>query len=119
MKDVNEKIDLTVGTDTKITGNLESKGSIRIDGHVNGSIECNGMLIIGEKGWIKGDIRASKGIIGGKVKGNITINDYLELNATSNVEGDVSTTLLQVDKGANFNGNCIMGKTPAPKIKKA
>jgi cytoskeletal protein CcmA (bactofilin family) len=118
MKETNEKIDLTIGEITIINGNLNSKGSVRIDGKVKGDITCDGMIIIGEKGNIEGNINAAQGIIGGKVNGNIITKDYLELNGTSTLTGDVDTNIFQIDKGAVFNGNCIMGKNKEQKPKK-
>ena len=112
MKGHEDKIDLTVGESTKLDGDITSKGSIRIDGSVKGNIESSNLVIIGEKGKINGNITADKGIIGGNIKGNISISDYLELNPTAKIKGDISAKVLQVDKGAEFNGNCLMGKQP-------
>ena len=109
MKDANEKIDLTIGNDSKITGNLNSKGSIRIDGEIIGDITCVGMIIIGDKGKVKGNISASQGIIGGVIEGNLKLKHYLELNSTAKITGDIESELLQVDKGAIFNGHCVTG----------
>ncbi|MCD6579530.1 polymer-forming cytoskeletal protein [bacterium] len=109
MKDVDEKIDLTIGNDSKITGDLKSKGSIRIDGEIIGNINCVGMIIIGDKGSIKGNITASQGVIGGTIEGNLKLKNYLELNSTAKVFGDIEAELLQIDKGAVFNGKCITG----------
>ncbi len=110
MKELDEKIDLTIGESTVINGNVESKGSIRIDGALNGDVNCGGMVVIGDKGSVSGNVIANKGVIGGKVIGNLDIKDYLELNGTAHIQGDINSNILQIDKGAIFNGQCTMGK---------
>lgn len=93
---------------TTIVGNINAASDIRIDGTLQGNIECTGKVIIGEQSHIQGNIMAANAEINGKVNGNLTIQDTLTLKATSNVEGDITTQTLIIEPKAIFNGSCKM-----------
>jgi cytoskeletal protein CcmA (bactofilin family) len=80
-----------------------SDGITRIDGEVYGNIKGEGGLLIGEKGWIKGDIEVKKVVVFGKVEGNITAEE-VEVHSGSVIKGNVRTKVLYVEKGALING---------------
>ena len=79
---------------TTIVGNINAASDIRIDGSLQGNIECAGKVIIGEQSRIQGNIIAANAEINGKVNGNLSIQDVLTLKATSNIEGDIATQVL-------------------------
>lgn len=89
---------------TTIVGNINAASDIRIDGSLQGNIECAGKVIIGEQSRIQGNIIAANG----KVNGNLSIQDVLTLKATSNIEGDIATQVLIIEPKAVFNGSCKM-----------
>ena len=89
---------------TTIVGNINAASDIRIDGSLQGNIECAGKVIIGEQSRIQGN----NAEINGKVNGNLTIQDVLTLKATSNIEGDIATQVLIIEPKAVFNGSCKM-----------
>lgn len=82
---------------TTIVGNINAASDIRIDGSLQGNIECAGKVIIGEQSRIQGNIIAANAEINGKVNGNLTIQDVLTLKATSNIEGDIATQVLIIE----------------------
>lgn len=93
---------------TTIIGNISASSDIRIDGNLQGNVECAGKVIIGETSRIQGNISAANAEINGKVNGNISIKDTLTLKATSNIEGDIATQILIIEPKAVFNGGCKM-----------
>lgn len=98
---------LTAGS--KIIGTIMADSDIRIDGHVEGNIECTGKIVIGEQGKIKGNISCVNAEIMGHLNGQIDCKQTLALHATCNIQGDVKTQTLIVEPNAIFNGTCSMG----------
>ncbi|HOW27562.1 MAG TPA: polymer-forming cytoskeletal protein [Elusimicrobiota bacterium] len=106
-KSVDAKLETVLGVETHFQGTIRSKGSIRVDGHVEGGISAEG-VIVGESGQVQGDMTAKTVIIGGKVTGNIVAAESLELQPRSQVFGDIRTSQLGIAEGAVFEGNCVM-----------
>ena len=102
----NKKIDTLIGKDSGFTGNIESTGTIRVDGKFEGEITTKGDLVIGETGRVQGKIKAQNIIIAGEVKGEVEATGKLELVPTGNLQGEARMTLLVVEEGAVFQGNC-------------
>lgn len=97
-----------IGKDTVFTGTFDVKGAVRVDGTVKGKIICTDTVTIGSSGYVEADIEASTVVVAGKVVGNLNASERLELQAKSDVEGDVRTKSLVVEQGANFCGGCAM-----------
>jgi len=103
---------------TEIEGSIKAPTDYRIDGKVEGSINCDGKVIIGEKGYIKGNVVSKNMEISGKLEGTIKIEGLLTLKSSAVVNGDIETSKLVIEVGAKFDGNCKMSKEniSAPKI---
>jgi cytoskeletal protein CcmA (bactofilin family) len=104
------KIETIVGPGTEMEGNIQSSESIRIDGKIKGGVQAQS-VVVGEYGVVLGDITARNVTIAGKVKGNISANESLELLPKGQIIGDLRTTKLVISDGANFEGNCQMLKS--------
>ncbi|PIX14744.1 MAG: hypothetical protein COZ72_05380, partial [Elusimicrobia bacterium CG_4_8_14_3_um_filter_50_9] len=65
------RIETVIGHESVITGTIATKGSLKIDGLVNGGIEQADAVIIGDTGKIIGDVTAQTVIVSGEVEGNI------------------------------------------------
>lgn len=102
----NKKIDTLIGKDSAFTGNIESTGTIRIDGKFDGEIITKGDLVIGESGMVQGKIKAENITVAGKVQGEVEAAGKLELVPSGNMQGEAKMTLLVVEEGAVFQGNC-------------
>lgn len=94
---------------TSVTGELKSKGDIRIDGSVNGNVEITGKLVVGEKGEVEGEVKCAYATVSGSLRGNIEVTELLSLESTAKVHGDIITNKLSVETGAEFTGSCSMG----------
>lgn len=102
---------ITAGS--KIVGDIVASSDIRVDGTIEGNIQCSGKVVVGEKGLIKGTITCTNAEVQGHIDGRIEAAQTLALRATANIQGDVCTQSLIVEPGALFCGTCQMGKTPA------
>lgn len=94
---------------TEITGDIVCNGDIRIDGKLFGNLRSDGKVVVGENGVVEGTIECSNATISGGLKVNITVNELLNLKATANLVGEITTNKLQIEPGANFSGSCKMG----------
>lgn len=102
-----------LGQGCKVKGEIELKGTIRVDGEFEGKIECPDTLIVGKSGIVKANVNVKNAVIGGKIIGNIAATNKIELQTGSHVEGDIATTRLVIDEGVFFEGNCKMGSGQA------
>jgi cytoskeletal protein CcmA (bactofilin family) len=102
-----DKLDLVIGESSKITGYVESAGTILVDGTIVGNLHGN-KVILGEKSYIKGDISANNISIAGKIEGQLKGRDGIEVKATGHISGDMVTKHLSMMKGAIFNGMSSM-----------
>jgi cytoskeletal protein CcmA (bactofilin family) len=100
-----------LGQGCKVKGDIELKGTIRVDGEFEGKIDCPDTLIVGKSGVVKANVNVKNAVIGGKIIGNISATNKIELQTGSHVEGDIATTRLVIDEGVFFEGNCKMGSS--------
>lgn len=101
--------------DTTVTGSISVASDIRIDGVLDGNLDCRGKVVIGEKGRVTGTIVAVNAEIMGEVKGNIKVEEKLVLKSTSVLEGDIEVSVLAVEPHAQINGRCTMQRVqPQP-----
>ncbi len=98
-----------INSDTVIEGTIKARGNLRIDGKLNGSLECQGRVVIGASGSVEGEIKCENAEIEGNIKANVVVSDLLSLKATAKVQGDIVTKKLAIEPGATFTGSCSMG----------
>jgi len=96
---------------SKIVGKIFADTDFRIDGEVEGTITCNGKVVIGQKGFLKGSISCVNAEIIGTVTGDITVTETLSLRSTAVINGEVKTKILIVEPNAVFDGTCSMKET--------
>ncbi|MFC1566464.1 polymer-forming cytoskeletal protein [bacterium] len=103
------KVETIIGLDTSLMGDIRMEsGTIRIDGKIeSGSVTSEG-IIVGEKGIVKGDVKARIIIIAGNVEGDVYATERLEILPEAKVLGDVYTVSLSIAEGSVFEGNCKM-----------
>lgn len=115
--DVTVEGNLYLGASALISGAVRA-ASCRVEGLVEGRMECSGELQLGRTGRLKADAIAGKTItIAGQVFGNVASADRLHLFSTAEVTGDIRARRLVMEEGAVFNGRCAM-RTPAQRSEK-
>ena len=102
---------------TVIRGDLESTGRLRIDGKIIGTINAKEKVILGQSGYVEGEINCKSAEISGKVKGKLVVQELLTMKASAQLDGDVFTQKLAIEPGAVFNAACKMTDDPASKVK--
>jgi len=106
-------VNTIIGKGASFDGLLEITGGLRVDGTLKGKIHNADIIFVGPSGTLEADVEAKECIVGGVVKGNIKAPDKVELQAKSQVEGDIITYSLVVEQGAIFHSNCQMKKQNA------
>jgi cytoskeletal protein CcmA (bactofilin family) len=94
---------------SRVNGQLNFQGSAKIDGSIDGEIRCNGTLTIGEGAEVKARISGQVVVIRGRVDGNVSAKEKVELAAPARLYGNINTPRLVVGEGVVFDGDCSMG----------
>jgi len=90
-------------------GKLTFEGRVRIDGHFEGEIFSEGVLILGSTAEVRADIDVGTLIVrGGSLWGNVRAQRLVELYAPAEIHADIAARQLFVDKGVVLDGNCAM-----------
>ena len=98
-----------IGNGTKIVGDINSKGDVRIDGHLTGNIITTGKFVLGANGIVDGNVTSENAEMEGEVKGKVNVTEMLSLKSTAKITGDILTGKLAIEPGAIFTGTCNMG----------
>jgi cytoskeletal protein CcmA (bactofilin family) len=106
-----------IGGGTFLEGSIETQGSLRIDGKVKGMVKSGDTLTVGTDGEITGEVHVKNAIVGGRIEGDVVVEEKLILEATSYLNGNVKTNKLIIDEGAFFSGKSQMGKNADNKEK--
>lgn len=100
--------DTLIGEGSEFKGNIKSEASIRIEGKINGDIECKGDVTVGDQGNATSSIAARNVVIAGVVRGNITTEEKLTITATGKLYGNTTCKTLSIEDGGLFMGNSKM-----------
>ena len=94
---------------SRVSGQLIFQGAAQIDGYADGEIQCHGKLTIGEGAEIRAKISGQVIIVHGRVEGNVTAKEKVELIAPARLIGNINTPRLTITEGVVFDGDCSMG----------
>src|SRR4051794_2739552 len=103
------EVNAYLGKGSRVAGKLNFEGTVRVDGQVEGEISCQDTLIIGESALVNAQISGSTIVIKGKVTGDITARQRVEIRAPGKLFGNVTTPSLIIQEGVIFEGHCSMG----------
>jgi cytoskeletal protein CcmA (bactofilin family) len=106
----NAAIETLIGKSCEIKGDITAKGTIRVDGKVEGHLITTETIVVAENASVKGDIEAKFVVIGGKVTGDVIAKAKLEILNTGELYGDIRTPKLMIAEGVVFEGTCEMEK---------
>ncbi len=102
-----DKLESFLGTNTQVDGEISVKGTLRLDGRVNGNVNAD-WLVLGEGGFIKGEVKANGIIVGGQIEGNLIAKEVVDIKHKGSITGDISTTKLAVSEGGIIDGRVSM-----------
>ncbi len=93
-----------IGPTMCIKGDIYSTDEIQVDGEVDGTMECENRLTIGETGKAQASMKGTEVVIGGTVKGDVEATQRIVLRKGANLVGDVKTAGIVIEDGAYFRG---------------
>ncbi len=98
-----------IGKSISIKGDVTGNEDTVVEGRVEGRIELsNHHLTVGPNGDVKGEISAKQVTVVGKVRGNVTATERIEVGDSGRVDGDLLSPRLHIREGAQFNGRVSM-----------
>lgn len=103
-----------LSSDVDIKGTVKFTNDLVVDGRIEGEIQSDGNLTVGENARLKAEIKTGTVVVYGKVHGNITANDRVELKASAEVVGDIKAKTLSIEPGAIFVGKSAVGTPSTP-----
>ena len=104
----------TIGKSLFIKGEITGSESLYIDGKVEGAINLPGNRVtIGRNGQVGANITAREVVVLGKVKGNVSATDRVDIRAEGSLNGDVSAARISIEDGAFFKGGIDIRKADA------
>jgi len=103
-----EDFDTILSPDIDFSGTLHFEKPFLIRGKVSGEISAKGLLVIDENAIVNADIKTSRVVIRGLVKGDIIASEKVEVTSTGKLEGNVTAPEIYMETGCSFNGKCTM-----------
>src|ERR1700723_1602510 len=101
----------TIGKSLVIKGEVTGSESLYIDGRVEGSISLAGNRVtIGRNGVVAANINAREIVVLGKVRGNLTASDRVDIRSDGSLTGDVVAARISIEDGAYFKGGIDIRK---------
>jgi len=105
----------TIGKSLVIKGEVTGSESLYIDGRVEGSISLAGNRVtIGRNGVVAANINAREIVVLGKVRGNLTASDRVDIRSDGSLTGDVVAARISIEDGAYFKGGIDIRKGGTP-----
>ena len=109
-------INSMIGEGTRIKGELDLNGLLRIDGDFSGVIRTKGKVLVGKNGRAECTLSAGTVVIGGVFRGDIISTEKVIILSTGLVLGTITTPRLIIEEGVIFNGSC---RVAAPAVVEA
>jgi cytoskeletal protein CcmA (bactofilin family) len=101
----------TIGKGLFIKGEISGSESLYIDGKVEGSVNLPGNRVtVGRNGQVAASINAREIVVLGKVRGNVTATDRVDIRAEGSLSGDVAAARISIEDGAFFKGGIDIRK---------
>ena len=93
-----------LNSDVEIKGNLKFSGELTLEGKLEGEVQTDGVLNLGDTAVVNGNINAQSVVVRGKINGNINAQEKIEIKAKAELFGDIRATKLVVEEGVTFVG---------------
>jgi cytoskeletal protein CcmA (bactofilin family) len=107
----------TIGKGLVIKGEITGSESLFIDGKVEGSINLPGNRVtVGRNGSVTASVTAREIVVLGKIRGNVTATDRIDIRAEGSLTGDVTAARISIEDGAFFKGGIDIKKPEAKPV---
>lgn len=117
MSSVSSKMETTpdvsafIGKGVDFKGTIIYNGTVRIDGSLEGEVQTDGVLLIGEEAVLKAKVTAGTVVCKGKITGDVTATEKIRLRAPAVLDGGVKAPMLSIEEGVLFNGTIEMTRS--------
>jgi len=108
VKNENKDVHTMIGADAVIQGSITCEGGVAVYGKVYGDVISEGPVRVARGGEVHGNVQANDSQIGGKVDGNVRVENRAILGAESELKGDLIYRSLVIEEGAQFQGHCVL-----------
>jgi cytoskeletal protein CcmA (bactofilin family) len=102
------KLSSLIAPGVEIVGDVVITDGLRVDGHIEGNVRCKadarGLLVLSEKGSIRGGVHVHDAVVNGTICGDLEVEHFLELQAGARVTGNITYRQLRMDCGATVEG---------------
>ena len=106
-----DHVQCLLGEQIEMRGDLTISGGLHVDGTILGNVMTRenktGRLTLSKSGLIEGDVSVTNADIDGTIKGDITVSEQITLHKNARVEGNVHYRRVEINKGAQINGQMI------------
>ena len=93
-----------LSSDVEIKGNIKFTGELTFEGKLDGDIQTEGVLNLGDTAQVNGSIAAQTVVVRGKVNGNISAKEKIEIKSKAELFGDIRSSKLVIEEGVTFVG---------------
>ncbi len=93
-----------LNSDVEIKGSLKFTGELTFDGKLDGDITSEGTLNVGDNAVVKGNLNVNSVVLRGKINGNVTAREKIEIKAKTELFGDIQAAKLVIEEGVTFVG---------------
>src|SRR2546422_4034616 len=111
-----------LNSDVELKGNLKFADELTLEGKLEGEVNCDGILHLGETGVVDGNLNVGSIVVRGKIHGNVFAKDKIEIKSKAEVFGDIRAARLVIEEGVTFVGKTEINPnkvapsaTPAPR----
>ena len=99
--------------DSEVSGKLTFSGPTRIDGRLRGEVRGSDLLVIGESGYVRGVVRATRLVVLGCVEGDVLGAEHVEIGPHGALTGTIETRALEVREGGMLDGDVTVASPRA------
>lgn len=110
-----------LNAEVEIKGNLKFAGELTLEGKLDGEINSEGTLLLGDTAVINGNINAASVVLRGRINGNVVAKDKIEIKAKTEMFGDIKASKLTIEEGVTYvgktevNPNKVSPSAPPPR----
>lgn len=101
-------MDTLIGKDSTVDGKIKCEASLRIEGRVNGDVDCDGDVTLGKEAIVHSTITARNVINSGTIHGAIRTSGTFTIASTGKMFGDIAVGSLSIASGGIFEGSSKM-----------
>jgi cytoskeletal protein CcmA (bactofilin family) len=97
-----------IGPGIRFQGELLGDEDVLVEGRVEGRVKISKAFRVGPRGLVRAEVAAATVVIAGRVVGNVSADERVELLPTASLEGDIHSPRIVIGEGARFTGRIDM-----------